>query len=131
MDLVAWRACDAAGLALLDVVGDATGADDETLVDLYLHGDLEATRRALRLAGAIDASDHWIGGGLVVVQTGDQLDRGGDEPEITALLSRLAVEAVEAGGAVHVLNGNHELINVGLDFRYVTAGRVFKCCRIQ
>lgn len=85
-----------------------------------LHGDLDATRRALRLAGAIDEEDHWIGGRLVVVQTGDQLDRGGDEPEITELLTRLIEEAREAGGAVHVLNGNHELINVALDLRYVT-----------
>jgi len=85
-----------------------------------LHADLEATRRALRLAGAIDEEDHWIGGRLVVVQTGDQLDRGGDEPEIIDLLSRLSEEAREAGGALHVLNGNHELINVDLDLRYVT-----------
>jgi len=85
-----------------------------------LHGDLDATRRALRLAGAIDEEDRWIGGRLVVVQTGDQLDRGGDEPEITTLLSRLIVEARDAGGALHVLNGNHELMNSYLDLRYVT-----------
>ena len=85
-----------------------------------LHGDLDATRRALRLAGAIDEEDHWIGGRLVVVQTGDQLDRGGDEPEITELFTRLIAEAEQAGGAVHVLNGNHELMNVALDLRYVT-----------
>ncbi|MCA9658976.1 MAG: calcineurin, partial [Myxococcales bacterium] len=44
-----------------------------------VHGDLEATRHALRIAGAIDGDDRWIGGDLVVVQTGDQLDRGDDE----------------------------------------------------
>ncbi|MFC1629079.1 metallophosphoesterase [Gemmatimonadota bacterium] len=85
-----------------------------------LHADLDAARRALRLAGAIDEEDHWIGGRLVVVQTGDQIDRGGDELEITELLSLLSDEAAAAGGAVHVLNGNHELINVALDLRYVT-----------
>src|ERR1700733_10552472 len=37
-----------------------------------LHGDLDHTRRALRLAGAIDAGDRWTGGHLVVVQTGDE-----------------------------------------------------------
>jgi hypothetical protein len=87
-----------------------------------LHGDLAATRRALRLAGAIDERDRWIGGRLVVVQTGDQLDRGDDEIAILRLFDRLADEAARAGGAVHALNGNHELMNAQLDFRYVTPG---------
>jgi hypothetical protein len=85
-----------------------------------LHGDVAATRAALRLAGAIDEQGRWSGGKLVVVQTGDQLDRGDDEPEILELLDRLAVEAGAAGGALHVLNGNHEVMNVQGDFRYVT-----------
>ncbi len=87
-----------------------------------LHGDLDACRRALRLAGAIDETDRWIGGDLVVVQTGDQLDRGDDEQAILDLFTRLAGEAAAAGGAVHVLNGNHELMNVALDLRYATPG---------
>ena len=85
-----------------------------------LHGDMDVTRRAFRLAGAIDDEDHWIGGKLVIVQTGDQLDRGGEEQAILEFLARLTEEAAEAGGAVHVLNGNHELMNVSLDLRYIT-----------
>ena len=85
-----------------------------------LHGDLTATRAALRLAGAIDAQDRWIGGNLFVVQVGDQLDRGDDEPEILALLERLGKEAEALGGAVIVLNGNHEYMNIAGDLRYVT-----------
>jgi hypothetical protein len=87
-----------------------------------LHGDLGATRQALRLAGAIDKSDRWIGGELVVVQTGDQLDRGDEEQAILELLDRLQDEALAAGGALHILNGNHELMNARLDLRYVTEG---------
>lgn len=87
-----------------------------------LHGDLEATRKVLRLAGAIDENDHWAGGDRVVVQTGDQLDRGDGERKILDLLDRLSNEAKEKGGALHVLNGNHEVMNVALDFRYVTEG---------
>jgi hypothetical protein len=87
-----------------------------------VHGDLDATRRALRLAGAIDDRDRWIGGRLVVVQTGDQLDRGDDEVAILQLFERLRDEAARAGGAFHALNGNHELMNAHLDFRYVTEG---------
>ncbi len=87
-----------------------------------LHGDLEAARAALRLGGAIDGKDQWIGGDLVVVQTGDILDRGDDEAAIMDLFQRIREEADRAGGAVHVLNGNHELMNAYLDFRYVTEG---------
>jgi len=86
------------------------------------HGDLDAARHSLRLAGAIDEHDHWIGGDLVVVQTGDQLDRGDQERAILDLIQKLRVEATEAGGALHVLCGNHEIMNAQGDFRYVTDG---------
>jgi len=87
-----------------------------------VHGDGKATRRALRLAGAIDASDKWIGGKLVLVQVGDILDRGDDEQEIMELFESLRVQARAAGGAVHVLNGNHETLNARGVFNYVTPG---------
>lgn len=87
-----------------------------------VHGDLAATRRALKLAGAINDEDQWIGGSLTLVQTGDLLDRGDDEQEIVDLLLRLKVDAKAAGGAVHLLNGNHEFMNAMGDFRYVTQG---------
>jgi hypothetical protein len=87
-----------------------------------VHGDFEATQRALRLAGATDESDHWIGGELVVVQTGDQLDRGDGEQAILELFARVQHEAQAAGGAVHILNGNHEYMNALGDLRYVTPG---------
>lgn len=87
-----------------------------------LHGDAGAARTALKLAGAIDDEDRWIGGELVVVQTGDQIDRGDDDRAVLDLLEQLADQAHAAGGAVYSLSGNHEVINVELDFRYVTAG---------
>jgi hypothetical protein len=76
----------------------------------------------LRLAGLIDDEAGWIGGDEVLVQTGDVLDRGDDEQAILDLLHRLAGEAAAVGGAVHVLNGNHEVMNAALDLRYVTEG---------
>lgn len=76
-----------------------------------VHGDLQAFRAALRLAGVIDERDRWIGGDTLVVQTGDLLDRGDDEPEVLALIEQLPVLA---------LNGNHELMNAAGDLRYVT-----------
>jgi hypothetical protein len=87
-----------------------------------LHGDVSAARAALRAGRAIDDSDRWIGGDLVIVQTGDVLDRGDDESAILELLARLDGEARAAGGAVIQLLGNHELMNAAGDTRYVTPG---------
>ncbi len=85
-----------------------------------VHGDLAAFERALELAGAIDGRGRWIGGDLTVVQTGDQLDRGNDEPEILELIDRLRAEASATGGRFVALNGNHEIMNVEGDLRYAT-----------
>lgn len=87
-----------------------------------LHGDLEATKQVLRLTGLVDDGLRWSGGEAVLVQTGDQLDRGDGERAIVDLLERLQGEALAAGGRIIVLNGNHELMNVAGDLRYVTPG---------
>ncbi|MEI8255324.1 MAG: metallophosphoesterase [Deltaproteobacteria bacterium] len=87
-----------------------------------VHGDLTGLRSALRLAGAIDSTDHWSGGALWIVQTGDLLDRGDDERAILDLVTRLESEAERAGGRFVAINGNHEIMNAQGDFRYVTPG---------
>lgn len=85
-----------------------------------VHGDADALRRALRSAAVLGPRDEWVGGKAVLVQVGDQLDRGPQERDILDLLFKLQDEAPRSGGAVHVLLGNHELMNVEMDFRYVT-----------
>lgn len=84
------------------------------------HGDLEQTRSALQLAGVIDENDTWCGGDTILVHTGDKLDRGDGDREIFDLLEALSVEATVDGGEVYPLVGNHEVMNVQLDFRYIT-----------
>lgn len=100
----------------------ARAAPDRVVAIGDLHGDLDHTRRALRLAGAIDAHDRWAGGALVVVQTGDEIDRGDDDRAILDLVESLKSQAAAAGGQFVALLGNHEIMNAALDFRYVTAG---------
>lgn len=87
-----------------------------------VHGDIEAARKVLRLAGAIDERDHWSGGKLVIVQTGDLIDRGDGDRAVLDLVDRLITEAKAAGGEFISVLGNHEIMNVALDFRYVTPG---------
>jgi len=114
-------------------MGEAGGADGEVSlrwrfpgVDRLvavgdLHGDAAQAREALVSAGVLDpATDRWCGGETVLVQVGDVLDRGGDEVELYYLLERLRREARAAGGAVHVLMGNHESLNIGGRLRYAS-----------
>lgn len=87
-----------------------------------LHGDLVQTMRVLQVAGLMAAPvlgepAQWVGGDATLVQMGDILDRGDDEIGILRLLWQLAEGAQEAGGAVYILNGNHETLNVAGDFR--------------
>ena len=86
------------------------------------HGDEVAMETALQIAGVIDEEANWIGGETALVQLGDQLDREDGERIILDTLIRLRNESLEAGGGVYFLLGNHELMNVEEDFRYVTEG---------
>ncbi len=133
--LVAMAACSASSHPGKRTTGDKEPGERESPPPTFIeeaparlaalgdvHGDLKAARKALRLAGAIDGDDQWIGGELVVVQTGDQLDRGDKEEKILELFEDLAEQAHAAGGAFYSLLGNHEVMNVDQDFRYVTDG---------
>ena len=85
-----------------------------------LHGDVYGLKRALKVSKLIDNKENWIGGTTVLVQVGDQLDRGDFELEIINLLEKLTRQAQLVGGKVLALIGNHEIMNAELDFRFVT-----------
>jgi hypothetical protein len=84
-----------------------------------VHGAFEGLSSVLRLAELVDEHGRWAGGKAHLVQTGDVLDRGKDAPKVLDLLMRLEGEARKAGGRVHALLGNHEVMNVLGDLRYV------------
>jgi hypothetical protein len=85
-----------------------------------LHGDLPNTLRTFRMAGLIDQDRNWIAGKTTFVQTGDIVDRGPDTIELYQLMQRLIKQAQDAGGKVIPLLGNHEIMNLANDLRYVT-----------
>lgn len=83
-----------------------------------VHGDYPALCEFLTIAGVMNESCHWIGGDTVCVQLGDVLDRGHHELACFELLAHLSRQAVESGGVIQLLYGNHEALNaVGL-FQY-------------
>jgi hypothetical protein len=105
-------------LALLAGCG-ATGAQPSAPARVVaigdIHGDMDALRTALRVAGAIDARDAWIGGALTVVQTGDLIGRGDQERQVLDFVFDLQHRAARAGGAVYALIGNHEVFGGRVD----------------
>ena len=84
-----------------------------------VHGDYDAFVSLLRDTGIIDQKSRWTGGKSHLVQTGDVLDRGPDSRKVIDLLLALEKEAPKAGGRVHSLIGNHEVMNMYGDLRYV------------
>jgi len=99
-----------------------------------LHGDFDLTIRSLKLAEVIDDNNNWIGRDTVVVQVGDQLDSRRDNtdpassysdntPEdirVLEFMTELNAKAMDKGGFVISLLGNHEIMNVLGDMRYVS-----------
>src|SRR5438445_6997412 len=86
-----------------------------------VHGDFDDFVSILQRAGLIDAQHHWTGGQTTFVQVGDLLDRGPKPRDVMDLMISLEKEAPKTGGRVVGLLGNHEMMNIMGDLRYVTA----------
>ncbi|MCK5035865.1 MAG: metallophosphoesterase, partial [Candidatus Sabulitectum sp.] len=89
-----------------------------------VHGDLGQFVRILQGAGLVDGDLNWIGGKTHLVQVGDVLDRGPDSKAIMNLLMSLELQAPMDGGYVHFLLGNHEVMLMKTDLRYVHQGEI-------
>ena len=77
-----------------------------------IHGAYPAFVRLLKATDIVDDSLSWTGGNSHLVSLGDLLDRGAESRKVMDLLMRLQTEAPTAGGYVHVVAGNHELMNL-------------------
>jgi hypothetical protein len=84
------------------------------------HGAYDRFAALLRETGLVNEQMRWSGGKSQLVNLGDFLDRGPDSRKIMDLLMRLQNQAPKSGGKVHVLLGNHELMNLVGDLRYVS-----------
>ncbi len=85
-----------------------------------VHGAYDQLEDLLTNANLIDDELHWIGGDTHLVSVGDLMDRGPESRKVLDLLMRLEHEAKDAGGRVHVVMGNHELMMLIADLRYVS-----------
>ena len=85
-----------------------------------VHGDFDDFVAILQRAGLIDKQNHWSGGKATLVQLGDLLDRGPKPRDVMDMLMALEKQAESAGGRTESLLGNHEVMNIMGDLRYVT-----------
>lgn len=85
-----------------------------------VHGAYRPLVKVLQANGLIDAATHWSGGTTHLVSLGDLLDRGPRSRDVMDLLRKLQGQAAEAGGRVHVVLGNHEVLNLLGDLRDVS-----------
>lgn len=84
-----------------------------------VHGAYDALLETLQVAEVLDSKLAWSGGKTHLVFTGDLLDRGAQSRQVMDLVMRLEKEARRGGGRVHLLLGNHEVMNLNGDLRYV------------
>src|SRR5690606_26813286 len=70
--------------------------------------------------GVVDEKLNWIYGNGHLVLVGDFVDRGTEVTQCLWLIYKLEQEALQSGGKVHYILGNHEVLNFHGDARYVT-----------
>jgi len=93
-------------------------AVDKLFVLSDIEGEFEAFRALMIGNGLMDEKYNWTFGKGQLVICGDLFDRGKEVMPYLWLLYRLEVEAQQKGGAVHILLGNHDVMNMAGDLRY-------------
>lgn len=84
-----------------------------------IEGNLEAFVMLLKDAQIMDTNYNWTFGDGHLFFVGDMFDRGTNVIECLWLLYRLESQAEAVGGKIHFVIGNHDIMNLIYDFRYV------------
>jgi peroxiredoxin len=84
-----------------------------------IEGNFDALRNLLQSGKVIDEQFNWTFGNGHLICVGDFCDRGEQVTECLWLIYSLEEKAKSAGGYVHFILGNHEIMNLSGDVRYV------------
>lgn len=84
-----------------------------------IEGEFDALRDLLLANQVINKKYEWIFGKGNLVICGDLFDRGKDVPATLWLLYKIEEQAKEKGGYVHVILGNHDIMNLAGNLKYV------------
>ncbi len=87
-----------------------------------IHGCAQCLQDTLKENGIVNDSGDWIAGNRTLVQLGDIIGRGSDDPQVIHNIQSLILQAESAGGKWVQLLGNHEYMELNSDFRYANDG---------
>lgn len=94
-------------------------AAEKMLVLSDIEGNFTAFRKLLESNKVIDESFNWAFGNGRLIFAGDMFDRGEQVTECLWLIYSLEEQAKTAGGYVHFILGNHEIMNLSGNDHYV------------
>jgi len=95
------------------------GSVKKMLVLSDIEGNFAALRKLLQGNHVIDENFNWVFDKGHLVLLGDFVDRGTMVTEVLWLIYSLEEKAKTAGGQVHYILGNHEIMNMSGDLNYV------------
>ncbi len=101
-----------------DFYQDYKGVNDLVIIS-DIHGQYDLMVELLRSHSVIDENLNWSFGTGHLVINGDILGRGDKVTEALWLAYTLEDQAIAAGGRLHYLLGNHELMLLENDLRYL------------
>lgn len=96
-----------------------TNKVDKIFILSDIEANFKAFRELLQANKIIDDEFNWLFGDGHLVLTGDFFDRGNQLSEVLWLIYSLEEKAKAAKGYVHFVLGNHEIMNLNGDLRYV------------
>lgn len=84
-----------------------------------VHGRYPEMINLLQKSKVIDKDLSWIAGEAHLVFLGDLFDRGAQVTKVLWFIYQLEEQAISAGGKVHLVLGNHEIMTMTKDLRYL------------
>ncbi len=86
-----------------------------------VHGRYKELINLLQKSKVINEDLDWIAGEAHLVFLGDLFDRGNDVTKVLWFIHNLEPKAAKEGGFVHLVLGNHEIMTMSKDLRYLGA----------
>lgn len=94
-------------------------APEKLFVLSDIEGEFDVFKALLVKSRIMNKRYHWTFGSGHLVICGDLFDRGKNVVPYLWLLYKLEDEAKQKGGYVHTILGNHDIMNLSGDYRYV------------